>query len=930
MSLTPGTRVGAYEILSLIGVGGMGEVYRARDPQLSRNIALKLLPDAFASDPERLARFGREAQVLAALNHPNIAQIYAIETSGATRALVMELVEGETLAERIAKGPLPIDEALAVAKQITEALEAAHEQGIIHRDLKPANIKLREDGAVKVLDFGLAKLTEPAVASAAQAGSLLTQSPTITSPAMMTGVGMLLGTAAYMSPEQAKGRPADKRSDIWAFGCVLYEMLTAKRAFEGEDVSDTLASVLRGEPDWSVLPIGLPPAVTTLLRRCVTKDRRHRIGDASTVRFLLDEPIGLGTAQSTFSIADTSSVRGSPGLRRSRVAIALGMFVTGAAVTAVGVWFLTRPTVEHRQPVRFAFMPPASQPLNLLTNPGDRPIAITPDGTQIVYRAGSFASSVAAQLVVRPLDQLEPRVLSSIPPPFRDPFTSFDGRWVGFSTDTEIRKVSISGGPATVVCRVNGIVHPATWGPDDTIIFASSLPGGAISLLRVPAAGGEPTVLSKPDQEHGEVAHTYPSWLPGGHAILFTIRHDAPSQPANSDIAVLDLRTGQHKIVVRGGSQAQYVDSGHLVYAATGTLSVIRFDLARLEAVGDPIALTEAIATGARGEASFAISPNGTLVYVPGDANGPQGGRLSLVWVDRQGREEPIDAPPRAYMYPRISPDGARVALDVRDQENDIWIWDLKQKTFDRLTVNPGADRAPVWTPDGKRILFSSQRAGVTGGGNIFWQSADATGTAERLTMSTNTQYPTSISPDGTRVVLREDDPKTGRDVRVLVLDGAWKTESLIQTAFNEENADISPDGNWIAYQSNESGLSQIYVRPFPKVDAARWPISPAGGSRPLWARNGRELFYLDGADMLTAVPIHTVPTFRAGTPVRLFSTRYAVPQNLRTYDASADGQRFLMIKERSSDQTGSGTNTGMIVVANWSEELKARLPTGK
>lgn len=444
--------------------------------------------------------------------------------------------------------------------------------------------------------------------------------------------------------------------------------------------------------------------------------------------------------------------------------------------------------------------------------------------------------------------------------------------------------------------------------------------------MSVPAGGGDPKVLTKPDPAHGEADHVFPFVLPGGKAVLFTVtaQGQAAGQAENSQIAVLDLKSGQRKILIRGGSHAEYVETGHLVYAAAGSLRAVRFDLKALEVLSDAVPVVEQVMTVVSGEAQFTVSRTGTLVYVPGSVGGLQGPQLSLVWVNRQGREEPINAPPRAYMYPRLSPDGARVALDIRDQENDIWVWDLTRQTLTRLTFDPGLDRAPVWTPDGRRVIFSSQRGGVVGGGNVFWQLADGTGTVERLTTSPDAQYPSSIAPDGTRVVFRGDGPKTGRDLSVVVLGSTPRAETLLQTTFNEENGEISPDGHWLAYQSNESGQEQIYVRPFPKVDAGRWQISPAGGSRPLWARSGRELFYLDANSVLTAVPVRTTPGFSAGNPAKVFDTRYAVPQNARTYDVSPDGQRFLMIKDNATAGPASNaTPASMVVVLNWFEELK-------
>jgi eukaryotic-like serine/threonine-protein kinase len=913
MSLAAGARIGAYEIVSLLGAGGMGEVYRATDHTLARDVAIKVLPDPVAADPDRLARFRREAQVLASLNHPHIAAIYGFEQSDGIHALVLELVEGPTLADRIAEGAIPIDEALPIAKQIADALEGAHEQGIIHRDLKPANIKLRTDGTVKVLDFGLAKALETGAAS----GTSVTMSPTLTSPALMTGMGVMLGTAAYMSPEQAKGRAVDKRSDIWAFGCVLYEMLTGTRPFEAEDIAETLACVLTKEPDWSRLPSRLPPAVSAVLRRCFVKDRRQRIGDIAAVQFAFSEPTIISERVGPATVDEPSSWR--------RLATYAAVLLVGVIVTSIGAWAIARMNARTPQPVRFTITPPAEHPLSV-TTPGsggaglDRAIGITPDGTHLFYRVGDNTQNY--QLMVRAVDQIEARPLPGLGA-HRDLAVSPDGKWVATFVPGELRKVSVDGGPPIVLCRIQAAPRGVTWADDDTVYFALNGPN---ALYSVPASGGEPRVIAKSDPSRNENPLFFPSALPGGRGLLVTILAQTSLSGADSgQIAWLDPRTGDRKTLVRGGSFGQYVDSGHIVYAAGGSLRAVPFDLRRLEITGDSVAVVDGVMALAGG-AQFAVSRTGTLIYVPGVA-GAVAPQYTLTWVNRQGKEEPIGAPPRAYQYPRISPDGSRLALDVRDQENDIWIWDLKRQTMARLTFDPGLDRAPIWTPDGRRVIYSSQRGGNGGAANIFWQAADGTGTVERLTISPTTQYPTSISPDGTKILLRDDNQQRRRDVAVLSLDGNRQTQTLFQTPFDEENAEFSPDGRWVAYQSNESGQSQIIVRPFPQVDAGRWQISTSGGTRPTWARNGHELFYLDAGGVLTSVPVQTMPTFSAGNPAKVFETRYLVPNNARTYDVSPDGQRFVMIKGPADDGRASAASLSLVVVLNWFEELKQRVP---
>jgi eukaryotic-like serine/threonine-protein kinase len=925
MSPTPGSRFGPYEILSLLGVGGMGEVYRARDTRLKRDVALKFLSEPFAGDAERLARFQREAELLATLSHPNIATIYGLEdareSGDAATALVMELVEGPTLDEHLkANGDqqqkLLLKEIVDIALQIAEALESAHDRGVIHRDLKPANIKLTASGQVKVLDFGLAKLAEPAGLGSGPAG--LTHSPTLSMQATLAG--MILGTAAYMSPEQARGKTVDKRTDIWAFGCVLFEMLAGKRAFDGEDVTDAIASVVAREPDWAALPPDLPSQLRLLLRRCLEKDPRKRIGDISTARFLMTETIAPAAASAAPADPTASSINQAKARRRALVFTSAGL-AAGAVVAAAATWLTMRTPVESPRPVRFPIVPSAGMPLAM--NGADRDIAISPDGSHLVYRGGRDI----AQLVVRAFDQLDGQTLAGISG-IRSPFISPDGHWIGFFSgpNDELRKVSMTGGPPLMLCRYTGVTRGASWGPDGTIVFATN--DTSTGLLSVPEGGGEPKVLTKPDAAAQEIDHLFPSFLPGGKAVLFTITSGGTAQTAQ--IAALDLKTGQRKILLRGGSSAEYVETGHLVYASGGTLRAVRFDPVRLEVLSDPVPVTEQVMTSGTGAANFAVSRNGTLVYVPGTA-GPvllgAGALRSLAWMSRQGREEPLKMPIRGYTVPRLSPDGTRLALDIRDQENDIWIWEFARATLTRLTFNPSVDIFPVWVPpNGQRIVFSSARSGLM---SLYWRAADGTGADEPLVPNRNVTLPGSFSPDGKTLALVDVVPGKGGDIALLQMDeaaGKRRLEPLISTTFAELGPEISPNGQWIAYYSNESGQDEVYVRPFPKIDGGRWQISTGGGTRPAWAKNGRELFYLAGNAMM-AVPIQTTPDFRAGNPIKLFEGQFYTGQNTRTYDVSADGQRFLMIKTAIATSTELGAPPTMVVVEHWLEEVKARVP---
>ncbi len=906
MSLVPGTRLGVYEIAAQIGVGGMGEVYQATDTRLKRQVAIKVLPASVAADAARLARFQREAEVLASLNHPNIAQIHGLEESGGITALVMELVEGPTLADRIAQGAIPVDDALPIAKQIAEALEAAHEPGIIHRDLKPANIKVRSDGTVKVLDFGLAKALEPAGVGRdfSPAGSPgLSMSPTLSLQA--TQAGMILGTAGYMSPEQARGKVVDRRADIWAFGAVLFEMLTGRRAFAGDDVSITLASVLMKEPEWSALPADIPAALGTYLRRCLHKDPRQRVQAIGDVRLALE-----GAFETAGPQAAPARVQTRAGWRRV-AALTAGALVL-VVLTGGAVWYAMRPPAPRV--TRVTITPPAAAALSIQGN--DRDLAIAPDGSRVVYVGAN-----GTQIFVRALDALEPVAIFTGAP--RGPFASPDGQWIGFVDGaTSLKKVAMTGGPAVTLAALDGTTRGATWAPDGTIIVATF--GTATGLQRVSAAGGTPEVLTTPDRAQGEADHLWPELLPGGRAVLFTIIAVTGGLDA-AQVAVLDLETGARTVLVRGGSHAHYVSSGHLVYAAAGTLRAVAFDLDRLETRGTPVPVVPEVVTATLGGVDAVVAADGTLAYVSGGAGGA-GPQRTLVWVTRQGQETAIAAPPRAYVYPRIAPDGASVVLWGTDQENDLWRWDVTRTTLTRLTFDAAVDGHPAWTPDGRRLIFSSERAGAR---NLYGQAADGTGTVERLTESPNQQHGAAVSPDGTRVIFFELAPKTGADVMQLQLDGTRRVTPLVQTPFVEQNGILSPDGRWLAYEANDSGRFEVYVRPFPDVNRGLWQVSTGGGTRPLWARTGQELFYASLTGAIMRVGVERGPSWAATTPTLLIKEGYVtVPGGNpgRTYDISPDGQRFLLLK--AGDGSGqTAAPASLIVVQHFDEELKRLVP---
>jgi eukaryotic-like serine/threonine-protein kinase len=896
MPLSAGTRLGPYEILSALGAGGMGEVYRARDMKLDRAVAIKILPEAFAADTERIARFQREAKTLASLNHPNIAHIHGLEESNGGRALVMELVEGEDLAQRIARAAIPVDEALPIAKQMADALEAAHEQGIIHRDLKPANIKVRRDGTVKVLDFGLAKAMEPT----GVASPSVSQSPTITTPAM-TEAGMILGTAAYMSPEQARGKPVDKRADIWAFGCVLYEMLTGQRTFDGQGVSETLARVIEREPDWAKLPATLSPALHTYIRRCLQKDPRQRVQAIGDVRLALE-----GAFETTALTAAPTVVT----QWRRNALVGVAAIIASAAITGALVWLAMRPAPPRVS--RLQVTPSGAAALSINWN--DRGLTITPAGSRLIY-----VGNQGTQIFIRALDALAPVAVFTGNP--RGLFVSPDGQWIGFVDGLSVlKKVAVTGGRAITLATLDTAgPSGASWAPDDTIIIATN--GVATGLQRVGAAGGPMTVLTRPDRAQGEADHFWPEMLPGGRAVLFTITALTGGLDA-AQVAVLDLQTGIRKILVRGGSHAHYVSSGHLVYLAAGALHAVPFDVTRLETRGTPVPVVHDVETTVNGAALAVVAGDGTLAYVPGNVAGTP---RTLVWVDRQGHETPIPAPPRPYLLPAVSPEGTRVAVFANDQERDLWLWDLGRATLTRLTFAPGLDVVQVWTPNSRRLIFTSERAGVR---NLFWQVADGSGAVERLTESPNTQYPTAVSPDGRKLVFAEETPRTDTDVMMIELEEARRVTPLVQSPFTERNGIISPDGRWLAYEANDSGRFEVYVRPFPDVNSGHWQVSTDGGTRPIWTRSGQDLIYVSPTGALMGVGVSRGPSWAVTTPTLLVKEGYVTIPIWwgRSYDVSPDGQRFLMIKEGGTE--GTAAPASIIVVQNWVEELKRLVPT--
>jgi serine/threonine protein kinase len=882
-----GHSLGPYRIVGLLGRGGMGEVYRAHDTTLGRDVAIKILPSVFTTDPDRRARFDREARVLAALNHPHIGAIYGVQESDGIRALVLELVEGNTLADRIAQGALPDQEALAIARQIAEGLEAAHEKGVVHRDLKPANIKITPQGVVKVLDFGLAKATGDG------SGLDLTQPPTATIGD--TREGVILGTAAYMSPEQARGKPVDKRTDIWAFGCVLYEILTGRHPFDADSVSETLAKVIEREPDWRVLPAATPSSVVRTLQRCLDKDPNRRLHDIADVRIEIEDAMREPFPSSAAGRADSRQ----PGRFHVRWSTAAAL---GALVMLGPLMWVAWPTPQGRVAPRVSRMSIAASGAPTVAPESQRCLAITSDGTRIAY-----VGNGGRQIFVRQLDQLDPKAIVNGNTPLNWIFISPDNQWIGFDEGGILKKVAFTGGPAETIVNTGSSGSSATWLPDGTIIFATY--EESTGLRRASADGGNVTVLTRPDQVRGERDHLWPEMLPGGQAVLFTITA-ITGGPDASQVAVLDLATNTSKVLIRGGSGAKYVPSGHLIYTAGGAMRAVSFDLARLEVRGTPVTAVTAIPglISPDGASDFDVADDGTLVHVLG-----AGARLSLntlVWVNRQGQEEPLAAPPRPYRHAAISPDGTRVAMASAEP---IKVLDAVRPERGEVTLDVGF--SPVWTRDGHRLLFFA----ATREAGLFWQAADGTGEPERL----GTGLPWSVTPDGTRVLFS---PPGSRDLMMLALDGAHKIEPLIQTPASERNGIVSPDGRWLAYESDSSGRYQIYVRPFPDVSAGQWLISTDGGTRPLWSpKNVRELFYVAPGGALMAVRVNGLgSTWNAGPPAKVLEGPYEMESVItsRTYDVSPDGQRFLVVKRPANQVTPQ-----IVVVQNWLEELNRLVP---
>ena len=876
MALAVGGRIGAYEVVARIGVGGMGEVYRATDTRLKRSVAIKVLPAVFAVDADRLARFQREAEILASLNHPNIAGIYGLEDAGGSAALVMELIEGPTLAGRIDEGAVPVEEALAIATQIAQALEEAHEHGVVHRDLKPANIKLRPDGTVKVLDFGLAKMVEPAAMERLDA----TASPTITSPAM-TRLGVILGTAAYMSPEQAKGRPADKRCDVWAFGCVLYEMLTARRAFAGNEVSDVLASILAREPDLAALPSATPASIRRLIRRCLQKDRHERLRDIGDARIEIRDAL----AKADPEMIVTQVHRGSRERRALISALAVTTLTAGAAIA-----WIVRPAP-----------PPPEMRVEISTPPTTVPgsLAISPDGRTVAFVA---AAEDRSQLWLRALDSGTARPLTGTDGA-QNPFWSPDSRSIGFFADNKLKRVDIDGGSVLILTNVYRGTGGA-WNRDGVILFASL--GDPIS--RISDTGGKPAEVPGLVQEGSNFS---PRFLPDGRRFLYYVR--GTSEARGVYIGHLDGAAEIRRLFDSDATAgAVYAASGHLLFVRQRTLFAQPFDPVRLELTGNPFPVTEDQAGCAC--LGLSVSDTGSIAY----RTTATPGRRRFVWFDRSGKEIGAVGDVPAMSLPSLSPDGQRVVGyrgNPVDGNVDVWVLDIRRIVFSRITSDVADDVAPVWSPNGDRIMFASNRKGTH---DLYQTSASGAGGEELLLATSEEKFATDWSPDGRFVLFTTHPMGRSSDIWALPLDGNRTPIRVVHTDFDEQRAQFSPDGQWIAYQSDESGRDEIYVQAFPGP-GSKWPVSTNGGTQVRWRPDGRELFYVAFDGRLMAVPIRLASTAEAlevGAPAALFAPPLGgglqQADYRHQYMVSSDGQRLLI------GTVSEGTHSPIIVILNW------------
>jgi serine/threonine-protein kinase len=872
MRLNRGAKLGWYEIIEPLGEGGMGEVYRARDSRLHRDVALKIIhPDLTGTDP--LVRFRREARVLASLCHPNVASVYEFDELAEAAVIVMELVPGQTLATRLVQGPLPIAEALRVAGQVCAALQAVHEKGIIHRDLKPANIKITSDGIVKVLDFGLAKHTEDSPTPAELA----------TKTADNTRAGAVLGTAAYMSPEQARGGQVDRRTDVWSFGCVLFEMLTGARAFAATTEADTIVAVLERELDWTALPAATPPSIARLLRRCLTRDPKHRLRDMGDAQLELEDA-------ATDRTPDRANRVDEPGWRARLGLMAGTVFATGLVIGAAAMWLLRPPPQTPGNALRFVMPLPSTAQLAGLDFPS---LAISPDGSTLAYVASRGNQT---QLFVRPLSGLESRPLPGTTNAVA-PFFSPDGRWIAFFAGGELKKVALSGGTPVTLCEAP-VGLGGSWNQDDVILFAATTGSG---ISQVSAFGGRPQRVSTLDVAKGEFSHRWPEWLPGANTILYTV--GTVGSWNDAQIVAQSLATGARTVVVQGGSNPRYLSTGHLLYAHNGVIMSVPFDANHVTVTGSAIPILEGVLQSSDGAAQFSISPAGHAAYVEG-AFGSEERRL--VMVGRDGVVTPLSAPPHPYQWPRVSPDGQKVLVTIEGSTPDLWVYDLRSSAATQLTFDTGATFA-VWTRDGQRVVFTSAKNGPP---NLFVTAITQPSPTVRVVASDHTQIAGSWSADGETLAFVESRPATGRDILLVSPRASQPAQPWLASPHEESTPRISPDGRWLAYVSNESGHDEVYVGPVAGTQQ-RYPVSTAGGAEPVWGTNSRELFYRNPDGMMIAAFDGTAG--RASRPQLLFKGEFAGGTiDSSNYDVMPDGQRFIMIQRQSQ------APTTLHVLMNW------------
>ena len=903
-----GTSLSHYRITEKLGQGGMGEVYRAEDTNLSRQVAIKVLPDEFAHDAERLARFEREARLLASLNHPNIASIHGLEEHEGQRFLVLELVEGQTLAERLKKGRIPLDETLDICRQIAEGLEAAHEKGIIHRDLKPANVKVTPEGKVKILDFGLAKAFYEQAAPVDPS-----RSPTITE--QMTAPGVILGTAAYMSPEQARGRPVDKRADIWAFGCILYECLTGNRPFQGDTVTETLASILKGEPDWQAIPGTTPLSVRELLRRCLEKDSRERLHDIADARIEITGPMSHAAVPGG---APAGAMR--RGYMIAAIVIALALAATGASFVT---WRL-KPTPAQPCVSSVIDLPAGMQLTREKIGPAYTEVALSPDGKILVFSASPNGSQEKAMLYLRPLGTFDAKPIDGTEGA-RTPFFSPDGQWVGFWQNGKLRKWSSGGGIPADICECDGIPLGTTWGPNGTIVIGTD--GGGLEI--VDSRGGKLTPLTMPERAK-ETLHVLPWFLPGGKALLFTTKPFAFGP--RSRIEILWPDTNRRQELIENGADARYVPTGHIVYMSEANLMAVPFDAGTLQKHGEAKTLVLGLAQALNalnssqnsGAGQFVVSPSGTLIYASGSTFPDV--ETHLTWVDRRGNRELLTQLDKKWIVSlRLSPDGRYLAYRTKGRFSELWVHDLTLGTARRITRD-GQVFHLCWTPDGTRLTFAYSKAGNP---NIFWKPVESSSAAEPepLVASAYNLQPSCWTPKGDMLLFVESNPKSSHDIWVYRKDSREKAP-LLNADYDEDYPAISSDGRWLAYCSDETRRSEVYITSMSKPSKGV-SITSDGGIAPIWAPGDHTLYYwnLEWTKLMAIEVLALEPEIKVGKPHEMFTFPTFGITWVRSYDISRDGSRFLIIG-RSESKPFEVTRLNL--VQNWFEELKRLCPTGK